>query len=144
MNKVILIGRLAKDPEVRTSENGVLVAKYSLAVSRRYVKDGEQSADFLPCVTFSKGAEFAEKYLRKGMRIAVSGRLVTGSYMNKEGQRIHTTTVILDSQEFADGKPSGNGPEKADEPQYLTPPQYPADEDFVTFPEGDEEDFPFS
>ena len=106
MNKVILMGRLTRDPEVRytTGENSMAVARYTLAVDRGIKKQAEQSADFIQCVAFSKAAEFAEKYFRQGMRVLVSGRIQTGNYTNKEGQKVYTTEVILDSQEFADSK----------------------------------------
>ena len=106
MNRVILMGRLIRDPEVRytNGENSMAVARYTLVVDRGIKKQGEQSADFIQCVAFSKAAEFAEKYFRQGMRVLVSGRLQTGSYTNREGQKVYTTDVILDSQEFADSK----------------------------------------
>ena len=107
MNKVILVGRLTRDPEIRytSGQNQTAVGRYTLAVDRRYKKDGdEQTADFINCVTFGKGAEFAEKYFRQGMRVLVSGRIQTGSYVNKDGQKVYTTEVILDDQEFADSK----------------------------------------
>ena len=106
MNKVILMGRLTRDPEVRYSQgnNATAVARYTVAVDRRFKRDGEPTADFIPCVVFGRSAEFAEKYFRQGMRVLVSGRLQTGSYVNKDGQRVYTTEVILDDQEFADSK----------------------------------------
>ena len=107
MNKVILMGRLTRDPEVRYSqggENPLAIARYTLAVDRRFRRDGEQTADFISCVSFGRTAEFAEKYFRQGMRVLVSGRIQTGSYVNKDGQRVYTTEVILDDQEFADSK----------------------------------------
>lgn len=111
MNRVILMGRLTRDPEVRytTGENSMAVARYTLAVDRGIKKQGEQSADFIQCVAFSKAAEFAEKYFRQGMRVLVSGRLQTGNYTNREGQKVYTTDVILDSQEFADSKGESTG-----------------------------------
>lgn len=110
MNKVILIGRLTKDPEVRYSqgENSTAVARYTLAVDRRFKRNGdEQTADFINCVTFGKSAEFAEKYLHKGTKIAIVGRIQTGSYTNKDGQRVYTTDVVVEDQEFAESKNSG-------------------------------------
>ena len=106
MNRVILMGRLTRDPEVRYSsgENSMAVSRYTLAIDRAIKKQGEQSADFINCVAFSKAAEFAEKYFRQGMRVLVSGRIQTGSYTNKEGQKVYTTEVIIDTQEFADSK----------------------------------------
>ena len=106
MNKVILMGRLTRDPEVRYSggDNATAVARYSLAVDRRFKRDNEPSADFINCVGFGKTAEFAEKYFRKGMRICVVGRIQTGSYTNRDGQKVYTTDVVVEEQEFAESK----------------------------------------
>lgn len=106
MNKVILIGRLTRDPDVRYGQqSNTIVARYTLAVDRRYKREGdEQTADFLNCVVFNKGAEFAEKYLQKGTKIVVEGRLQSGSYTNKEGVKVYTTDVFVESQEFAESK----------------------------------------
>ena len=113
MNKVILMGRLTRDPEVRYSsgENALAIARYTLAVDRRFRKDNEASADFIGCVAFGKGGEFAEKYLRQGTKIVVTGRIQTGSYTNKEGQKVYTTDVVVENQEFAESKnaSAGNG-----------------------------------
>ncbi len=113
MNKVILMGRLTRDPEVRYTqgEKSMAVARYTLAVDRRGRSsgngDGEQNADFIRCVAFNKGGEFAEKYFRQGQRVLVSGRIQTGSYTNRDGQKVYTTDVIVDDQEFADSKNAG-------------------------------------
>ena len=112
MNKVILMGRLTKDPEVRYSQgnNNMAVARYTLAVDRRFgKKEGEQNADFISCVAFGKSAEFAEKYLHQGVKIAVSGRIQTGSYTNRDGAKVFTTDVIIEEQEFAESKAAGSG-----------------------------------
>lgn len=111
MNKVILVGRLARDPEVRYSqgEKQTAVGRYTLAVERRYRRDGEQGADFIPCVTFGKSAEFAERYFHKGLRVSVSGRIQTGSYTNKEGNKVYTTDVFVEEQEFAESKGERQG-----------------------------------
>lgn len=101
MNSVVLIGRLTKDPEVRVSQDGGAIARYSLAVDRRKKDSG---ADFISCVAFGKGAEFAEKYLKKGTKIGVTGRIQTGSYTNKDGQKVYTTDVIVDTHEFVESK----------------------------------------
>ena len=116
MNKVILMGRLTRDPEVRAAadENSTAFAKYTLAVDRRVKKDGNQAADFVACTAFGKGAEFAEKYLAKGIKIIVTGRIQTGSYTNKEGQKVYTTDVIVENQEFAESKKAA-GSEAASE-----------------------------
>lgn len=106
MNKTILMGRLTRDPEVRYSANdsGMAIVRYTLAVDRRRAGNDGQSADFINCVAFGKTGEFAEKYFRKGMKILITGRIQTGSYTNQEGQRIYTTEVIVEDQEFAESK----------------------------------------
>ena len=110
MNKVILMGRLTRDPEVRYSagENALAIARYTLAVDRRFRRDGEASADFIQCVSFGRTAEFAEKYFRQGLKIAVTGRIQTGSYTNKDGVRVYTTDVIVEEQEFAESRAESN------------------------------------
>ena len=111
MNKVVLMGRLTRDPDVHyTGDNNQMgVARYSLAVDRRFKREGEPTADFISCVAFGKGAEFADKYLKKGTKIAVTGRIQTGSYTNKDGQRVYTTDVIVEEQEFAESKSASAG-----------------------------------
>ena len=106
MNKVVLVGRLTKDPEVRYTQgdNPMAIARYTLAVDRRFKREGEATADFISCVTFGKSAEFAEKYFRKGLRIAISGRITTGSFTNKDGVKVYTTEVTVEDQEFAESK----------------------------------------
>ena len=112
MNLVILMGRLTRDPEVRYSqgETSMAVARYTLAVDRRRKNaDGAQEADFIPCVAFDKNGEFAEKYFRQGLRVLVKGHIQTGSYVNRDGNKVYTTDVIIESQEFADSKRDGSG-----------------------------------
>jgi len=112
MNKVILMGRLTRDPEVRYSqgETPLAIARYTLAVDRRgRSNNDEQTADFINCVAFGRAGEFAEKYLRKGTKLAVSGRIQTGSYTNKDGVKVYTTEVIVDDQEFAESKNASSG-----------------------------------
>lgn len=109
MNKVILMGRLTRDPEIRYSQgdNAMAIARYTLAVDRRFNRNGdENSADFIGCVAFGKSAEFAERYLHKGTKIALTGRIQTGSYTNKDGVKVYTTDVIVEDQEFAESKNS--------------------------------------
>lgn len=132
MNKVILMGRLTRDPEVRYSqgENPVAIARYSLAVDRKF--RSEQSADFINCVALGSNGAFAEKYLKKGMKIAVEGRIQTGSYTNKDGHKVYTTEVVVENHEFAESKGT----------QEVAPPA--ADEDgFMSIPDGIEE-LPFT
>ena len=108
MNKVILMGRLTRDPEVRYSsgDNQMAIARYSLAVDRRGRREGNdgQTADFINCVAFGRAGEFAEKYFHKGIKVLVTGRIQTGSYTNKDGQKVYTTDVIIEEQEFAESK----------------------------------------
>lgn len=106
MNKVILMGRLTRDPEVRYSQGAqpLAIARYTLAVDRRGSKQGEQSADFINCIAFGKSGEFAEKYLHQGSKIVVTGRIQTGSYTNRDGQKVYTTDVVVEEQEFAESK----------------------------------------
>ena len=135
MNMVVLMGRLTKDPEVRASQSGTMVGRYALAVDRRFKRDGEPEADFINCVAFGKGAEFAEKYLHKGQRVAVSGRIQTGSYTNKDGVKVYTTDVIVDNQEFGESKKAESKTEAKEEQK---------EEDFMDVPEGMDELLPFN
>ena len=143
MNKVILMGRLTRDPEVRYSagENSLAIARYTLAVDRRFKRDGEATADFISCVVFGKQAEFAEKYFRQGIRIVVSGRIQTGSYTNRDGVKVYTTEVVVEEQEFAESKGSGSGSSQQNVPQQ-SPDVGP--DGFMNIPDGIEEELPFS
>ena len=111
MNKVILMGRLVKNPEVRQDANGAIsMARYTLAVDRmRTKKDEDPGADFINCVAFGKSAEFSKNYLRKGTKIVIEGRIQTGSYTNKSGQKVYTTDVVIERQEFAESKAASSG-----------------------------------
>ena len=130
MNKTILMGRLTKDPEVKylQNENSTAMARYTLAVDRRYRKDGKAETDFISCVTFGKNAEFAEKYLKKGLKILVSGRIQTGSYVNQEGNKVYATNVIVEEHYFAEGKKLTGAEKKED-----TDP-----DGFMPLPDGEE------
>lgn len=144
MNKVVLMGRLTGDPEVRygTGEKNMAVGRYTLAVDRRYKRDGEQQADFIRCVVFDKAAEFAEKYFRKGMRVCVSGRVQTGSYTDREGRKVHTTDVIIEDQEFAESKKEAGQQTQGQQPQ---PQPEPLRDGFMSIPDGVEDDsLPFN
>lgn len=125
MNVVVLMGRLTGDPEVRYSQSGTAVAKYRLAVDRRFKKEGEPDADFISVTTFGKSAEFAEKYFHKGTKVVVNGRIQTGSYTNKEGQKVYTTDVVAENQEFAESKKESNFIEfpKADRDGFINVPK---------------------
>lgn len=148
MNKVILIGRLTRDPEVRYSsgENALAIARYTLAVDRRFHKDNEASADFIGCAAFGKGGEFAEKYLRQGTKIVVTGRIQTGSYTNREGQKVYTTEVVVEDQEFAESKAaSQNNSQTSAGNRQQPPPPMPTDKDgFMQIPDGIDEELPFN
>ena len=140
MNKVILFGRLTKDTETRVSQgdNPTYITRYTLAVDRRFKKDGEPSADFVNCVAFGKSAEFAEKYFFKGMKVAITGRVQTGSYTNKDGQKVYTTDVVIEEQEFAESK-------QANEQHHEQSAQSSTVGDgFVKIPNGELEELPFS
>ena len=152
MNRVILMGRLTRDPEVRYSqgERSMAIARYTLAVDRRGRRgqDGnDQTADFINCVAFDRAGEFAEKYFRQGMRVLVSGRLQTGSYVNKDGQRIYTTEVILDDQEFADSKGAASdmGGYAQSAPAQRPAPASAIGDGFMNIPDGvEDEGLPFN
>lgn len=144
MNKVILMGRLTKDPDVRYSgaDNSMAIARYTLAVDRRFKREGDdQTADFITCVVFGKGAEFAEKFLHQGTKIAVTGRIQTGSYTNKDGQKVYTTDVVVEEQEFAESKSSGGGNAAAG-----TAPKSGgrSGENFMSIPDGSDDALPFN
>ena len=143
MNKVILMGRLTRDPEVRYSagDNAMAIARYSLAVDRRRRANGgdEQTADFINCVSFGKQAEFAEKYLRKGTKMLVTGRIQTGSYTNKEGAKVYTTEVVVEEQEFAESKGSSDNGGFAQ----AAPAPQSAGDGFMNVPDGIDEELPF-
>lgn len=142
MNKVILMGRLTRDPEIRHSQGAesIPIARFNLAVERRFKRDGEQSADFIQCVTFRKTAELAEKYLTQGRMITVCGWLQTGSYTNKDGVKVYTTEVVVEELEFAGSK--GDHSEKpAGKKQEASAP---ADDGFMDIPDGVDEELPFN
>lgn len=142
MNKVILMGRLTREPEIRYSsgENQTAIARYTLAVDRRFNRQGDdQSADFINCVVFGRGAEFAEDYLHQGTKIVVVGRIQTGSYTNKDGQKVYTTDVVVEEQEFAESKAaSSNAGNNAAAPSRPSP-QQGSNDGFMNIPEGVEE-----
>lgn len=154
MNKVILMGRLTKDPEVKYSqgENSIPIARFALAVDRRGRKDANgdnvQTADFINCVAFQKNAEFIEKYFRQGMRVLISGRIQTGSYVKNDGQKVYTTDVIVEEQEFADSKNaagSDNSSSGAFQNTSRPEPSAAVSEGFMNIPDGvDDEGLPFN
>ena len=154
MNKVILMGRLTRDPEVRYSqggENSLAIARYTLAVDRRFKRNGDdQTADFIGCVAFGRNAEFAEKYFRQGLKVIVTGRIQTGSYTNKEGQKVYTTDVVVEDQEFAESKAvseakAGSFREAAPSPAPApATPVSDAGDGFMNIPDGIDEELPFN
>lgn len=133
MNKIFLMGRLTKDPDVKYSQGNqpMAIARYTLAVDRAYTKDREQTTDFITCVAFGKNGEFAEKYLHKGTKICIEGRIQTGSYTNKDNQKVYTTDVVVEHHEFAESK--GN-----------TTNNNAPDDGFVSVPDGVEAETPFN
>ena len=139
MNKVILMGRLTREPEVRYSQgdNAMAVARYTLAVDRRFNRNNDdQTADFISCVAFGRSGEFAEKYLHKGTKIAITGRIQTGSYTNQEGQKIYTTDVVVERQEFLEKRADNSQPDSGAAGSY--------DDRFMDIPDGIDEELPFN
>ena len=142
MNKVILMGRLTRDPEVRYSsgDNQMAIARYSLAVDRRGRREGNdgQTADFINCVAFGRAGEFAEKYFHKGIKVLVTGRIQTGSYTNKDGNKVYTNECLIESCEFAESKQASQ-----DNGSYKPQPMTDSD-GFMDIPDGIEEELPFT
>jgi single-strand DNA-binding protein len=148
MNKVILMGRLTRDPEVRYSQAAepLAIARYSLAVDRRGRRDasnGDQTADFINCVAFGRQGEFAEKYLRKGTKIAITGRIQTGSYTNKDGVKVYTTEVVVEEQEFAESKSASAGNSYGGAVEDRPAPSDADASGFMSIPDGIDGDLPF-
>ena len=155
MNKVILMGRLTRDPDVRYSqgESATAVARFTLAVDRRFRRDGDTTADFIGCVAFGRQAEFAEKYLRQGTKVVLTGRIQTGSYTNRDGQKVYTTDVVAEDLEFAESKAAaaergasaGFQPQQNSNPFQSAPtPSAAAGDGFMNIPDGIDEELPFS
>ena len=148
MNRVILMGRLTRDPEIRYSqgESATAVARYTLAVDRRFNRNGdENNADFIGCVAFGKQAEFAERYLHKGIKMLVTGRIQTGSYTNRDGVKVYTTDVVVEDQEFAESKNSNSGSGSSFMGGGSSAPQPSgAGDGFMNIPDGIDEELPFN
>lgn len=145
MNKAIITGRLTKEPEVRysqTASGNMAIARYTLASDRKFKKDDEQNADFINCIAFGKSGEFAEKYLHKGTKIAVVGRIQTGSYTNKDGNKVYTTDVVVEEQEFCESKNANNSNSQQSNTANANN-QPSSGNDFMSIPEGIEDDLPF-
>lgn len=151
MNKVILMGRLTRDPDIRYSQgdNPVAVARFTLAVDRRFKRDNEQSADFISCVAFGRNAEFFEKYTKQGTKVVIEGNIRTGSYTNRDGQKVYTTDVAVDSVEFAESKGSGavsaSDAPAAAQAAPMPAPSEAASEGFMNIADGlEDEGLPFN
>lgn len=149
MNKVVLVGRLTRDPEVRYSQgdSSTAVGRYTLAVDRRFKRDNDATADFIPCVVFGRSAEFAEKYFRQGMRVSISGRIQTGSYVNKDGNKVYTTEVVVEEQEFAESRAeseANRGSYRQAAPTPARTPSVDAGDGFMNIPDGIDEELPFN
>lgn len=148
MNKVILIGRLTRDPEVRYTQGAepMAIARYSLAVNRRFKRDGQPDADFINCVAFRRNGEFAEKFLKKGMQIAVVGSIQTGSYTDKDGNKRYTTDVIVDEHEFTESRRSFEeraGSEGSAPAPNVAAPSAEKTDGFVAIDNFEDDDLPF-
>lgn len=145
MNKVILMGRLTRDPEMRNSngESNTAIARYTRAVDRRYKREGEAGADFISCVAFGRSAEFAEKYFHQGLKVVVIGRIQTGSYTNRDGNKVYTTDVVVEDQEFAESKAAAQRNREESSQERPEPVQVDAD-GFMTIPEDFDEELPFA
>lgn len=149
MNKVILMGRLTRDPEVRYSQgdSSMAVARYTLAVDRRFRRNNDdQTADFIGCVAFGRSAEFAEKYFRQGLKVIVTGRIQMGSYTNRDGQKVYTTDVVVEDQEFAESKAvsDANAGRYQSAPAPAPAPVSDAGDGFMNIPDGIDEELPFN
>lgn len=138
MNKVILMGRLARDPEIRYTqgENSMVVARFTLAVDRRFKRDNQPKADFISCICFRKTAEFVEKYCKKGTKLVVEGSWQTGSYTNKDGNKVYTNDCLVDNCEFAESKATAEQNQKNDNKS--------GNDDFMNIPDGVEDGLPFN
>ena len=149
MNKVILMGRLTRDPEVRYSQgaNATAVCRYSIAVDRRFKREGEPDADFFNCTVFGKGAEFAEKYLKQGTKIVITGRIENDNYTNKDGQKVYGTRILVEEQEFAESKNAAGGNSGSfggNTASAPAPAASTAGEGFMNIPDGVDEELPFN
>ena len=138
MNSVQLTGRLTRDPEVRYTDGGLSIARFTLAVNRRFKQDGGPDADFIRCVAFGKTAEFIEKYFAQGRKMDLNGRIQTGSYTNQEGQKVYTTDIVVENVEFGESKSSqGNHGNSNQDSGGI-------DDGFMSIPEGIDEELPFN
>ncbi|MBR5367645.1 MAG: single-stranded DNA-binding protein [Lachnospiraceae bacterium] len=141
MNKVILMGRLTRDPEVRYGDNQKAVGRFSIAVDRRFTREGDPTADFFNCTAFGKQAEFVEKYLKKGTKMLVTGRIQNDNYTNKDGQTVYSVQIIVDELEFAESKGSSDGAQTA---RSAAPSGAAPAEGFMNIPNGIDDELPFN
>ena len=145
INRVVLVGRLTRDPELRKTQSGTSVCSFTMAVGRRVSTQGQPDADFINCVAFGRTAEFAEKYLKQGTKMVVSGRIQTGSYTNRDGVKVYTTEVVIEEQDFAESKAAAAQNSNMGVPQPSAPqPSAAASDGFMNIPDGLEEELPFS
>lgn len=146
MNKVILLGRLVREPETRYggANDSMAVCRYTLAVDKKFKKDGEATADFINCISFGKTAEFAEKYFAKGLRVAVSGRIQTGSYTNRDGQKVYTTDVVVEEHEIAQSRSEASDQQESNRQPEISPYGKDKDNGFMNIPDGIDDELPFS
>ena len=135
MNSVQLIGRLTRDPEIRYTDGGASIARFGLAVERRFKQENGADADFINIVSFGKTAEFIEKYFHKGMKIALNGRIQTGSYTDKDGKKVYTTDIVAENVEFCESKGTSSNNDA---------PAPASDGDFMSVPDGIDEELPFN
>lgn len=142
MNKSILVGRFTRDPEVRYTDGGSSIAKFNIAVDRRFKTEGGQTADFIGCIAFGKTAEFIEKYFHQGMKIGLEGRIQTGSYTNKDGAKVYTTDVVVENCEFVESKNQSN--EQAQVHGNGSKPNPAGADGFMNLPDGIDEELPFN
>ena len=144
INRVVLVGRLTRDPELRKTQSGTSVCSFTMAVGRRVSTQGQPDADFINCVVFGKSAEFTERYFRQGMRVVVCGRIQTGSYTNRDGVKVYTTEVVVEEQEFAESKNASSANTQSYQAAPAPAPSADAGDGFMNIPDGIDEELPFN
>ena len=146
MNKVILLGRLVREPETRYggTNDSMVVCRYTLAVDKKFKKDGEATADFINCISFGKMGEFAEKYLHQGTKIAITGRIQTGSYTNRDGQKVYTTDVVVEEHEIAQSRSEASNQQDSNRQPEISPYGKDKDNGFMNIPDGIDDELPFN
>lgn len=144
MNSVQLVGRFTADPDVRYTNGGATVARFRIAVDRRFKQEGQQEADFISCVAFGKTAEFIEKYFHKGQRIGLNGRIQTGSYSDKDGKTVYTTDVVAENVEFVESKGGGGNASGGGQGGYVPQTANSSNDGFMNIPDNIDEELPFN